>query len=83
MPVNIVEGCARRTDAEDLNFLNIAADSTAETWYLVLLSNRLGFLSNENKKRLNEQYRILASQLEALQQSLRRLEPKPREPLAP
>ena len=68
-PVNIVEGCARRTEAEYLHFLNIAAGSTAEAWHLVLLSTRLGFLSDDNAKRLSEQYRLLASQLEALQQS--------------
>jgi four helix bundle protein len=72
VPVNIVEGCARRGGAEYLNFLNIAAGSTAEAWYLVVLSNRLGFLSKGNLEHLSEQYRSLASQLEALQRSLRR-----------
>ena len=71
VPVNVVEGCARRTEAEYLHFLNIAAGSTAEAWYLVLLSARLDFLSNESMERLSQQYRVLAAQLEALQQSLR------------
>ena len=71
VPVNIVEGCARRTTAEYCHFLNIAAGSTAEAWYLVGLSGRLGFLGVQDVERLNESYRILASQLEALQQSMR------------
>jgi four helix bundle protein len=71
VPVNIVEGAARHTEAEYLNFLNIATGSAAEEWYLVVLSARLGFLSKDDMERLSEQYRSLAGQLEALQQSLR------------
>jgi four helix bundle protein len=67
---NIVEGCARRTTAAYCNFLNIAAGSTAEAWYLVDISDRLGFLAANHGKRLCEKYHVLAGQLEALQQSL-------------
>jgi four helix bundle protein len=44
---NIVEGCARRTTREYLNFINIATGSAAETLYLLDLSTRLGFLRAE------------------------------------
>jgi four helix bundle protein len=75
---SIVEGCARRSNAEYCHFLNIAAGSTAEAWYLVDLSGRLGFLATPHVKRLTRQYRSLASQLEALQQALRgSAEPEP------
>jgi len=47
VPVNIVEGCARRTTREYLQFVNVATGSAAETLYLLNLSNRLGFLKPE------------------------------------
>ena len=47
---NIVEGSARRGTNEYLNFLNIAAGSASEARYLVELSCRLGFLSEEESK---------------------------------
>jgi len=41
---NIVEGSARRTQAEYAHFLNIAASSAAETEYLIDIARRLGRL---------------------------------------
>jgi four helix bundle protein len=73
VPVNIVEGSARRSTSEYCNFLNIAAGSTAEAWYLVELSGRLGFLTASDVDRLSSSYRSLAGQLEALQRLLARL----------
>jgi four helix bundle protein len=35
---NIVEGSARRTTREYLNFLNISIGSSAEVWYLLSVS---------------------------------------------
>jgi four helix bundle protein len=73
VPVNIVEGSARRSTSEYCNFLNIAAGSTAEAWYLADLSGGLGFLDRGDVERLSSKYRALASQLEALQQALAKL----------
>ena len=44
---NIVEGCARDSEADYLRFLNIAFGSLREMHYQLNLSQRLGFLPNE------------------------------------
>ena len=48
VPSNIVEGCARASETEYLRFLNIAFGSLRERHYQLNLSNRLGFLRNED-----------------------------------
>jgi four helix bundle protein len=45
IPSNIVEGCARSSEAEYLRFLNIAFGSLRELHYQLNLSKRLEFLS--------------------------------------
>src|ERR1019366_10389191 len=67
---NIVEGSARRTTKEYLNFINIAAGSASETRCLVEVSCRLGFLSGENGEMLTASYTELAARLNALIRSL-------------
>ena len=67
---NIVEGCARRSTSEYLNFLNIAAGSASEARYLVEISCRLGFMSKEEREATTARYTELAAGLEALIQSL-------------
>ena len=48
VPSNIVEGCARDSEAEYLRFLTIAFGSLRELHYQLRLSKRLGFLGNED-----------------------------------
>ena len=48
IPSNIVEGCARDSQADYLRFLYIAFGSLKELHYQLSLSKRLGFLSNED-----------------------------------
>jgi len=48
VPSNIVEGCARDSQADYLRFLNIAFGSLRELHYQLNLSKRLGFLTNED-----------------------------------
>jgi four helix bundle protein len=72
---NIVEGSARRTSAEYLHFLNVAAGSAAEARYLLDLSARLGFVASVDQQPLDEQYALLSAQLGALLRAL-----SPREP---
>ena len=52
VPSNIVEGCARDSEAEYLRFLNIAFGSLRERHYQLDLSRRLGFLRNEDSSLL-------------------------------
>ena len=48
IPSNIVEGCARESQADYLRFLNVAFGSLRELHYQLSLSNRLGFLDNKD-----------------------------------
>ena len=48
VPSNIVEGCARDSEAEYLGFLNIAFGSLRGLHDQLNLSKRLGFLPNED-----------------------------------
>jgi four helix bundle protein len=66
VPCNIVEGCARRGDAEYLNFLNIANGSANETRYLLDLSHRLGMLPAASIEPLQALYTELIAKLTAL-----------------
>ncbi len=52
VPSNIVEGCARDSEAEYLRFLNIAFGSLRELHIQLNLSRRLGVLRNEDSSLL-------------------------------
>ena len=54
IPANIVEGCARDTESELLRFLDIAYGSTRELEYELGLSARLGYLSADSYRELND-----------------------------
>lgn len=47
VPSNIVEGCARSSEADYLRFLDIACASTREVEYQLSLAARLGYLQPE------------------------------------
>ena len=68
---NIVEGCARRTTREYVQFLNVANGSTAEARYLLGVSRRLGFLSGAAEADLVERYTVLMKGLQNLIASLK------------
>src|SRR5437868_14979791 len=63
---NIVEGCARRTTREYVNFLNIANGSTAETEYLLNLASRLNLISATIEVELASRYKELTRALQKL-----------------
>lgn len=71
VPANIVEGSARRTQADYLRFLEIAFGSLRELGYFIDLSNRLGFLHDESRQELDSKHEVLSKTLGALIQSLR------------
>ena len=52
VPSNIVEGCARDSQADYLRFLYIAFGSLRELHYQLSLSKRLGFLRNQDSSPL-------------------------------
>jgi four helix bundle protein len=69
---NIVEGSARRTTREDVNFLNIAAGSAAETGYLIDVSHRLGLLASTDSEPMGERCAAVCASLQALIRALSR-----------
>jgi four helix bundle protein len=52
VPSNIVEGCARDSEADYLRFLSIAFGPLRELHYQLKLSKRLGFLPNADSSLL-------------------------------
>lgn len=54
IPTNIVEGFKRRGIKDQLHFLNLSDSSLEETKYHIILSRDLGYLKEDDFKRLNE-----------------------------
>lgn len=69
---NIVEGCARETIKEYINFLNIAFSSLRELGYYFDLCGRLGFLKEEKAISQNRKYDEAARVLSGLIFSFRK-----------
>ena len=53
VPSNIVEGCAKASQADYVRFLDIAYGSACELQYQISLAHRLGFLTERNFTALN------------------------------
>jgi len=69
-PSNIVEGCARNTEADYLHFLDIAYASSREIEYQLSLAVRLGYLDADAHRELSglcaETSKVIAGLLRAL-----------------
>jgi four helix bundle protein len=70
VPTNIVEGSARRTQAEYVQFLNIALGSAAEAAFLIDLAHRLEFFDDTQHAPLKARADSVKRSLNALIQSL-------------
>ena len=70
VPSNIVEGCARDSQADYLRFLNMAFGSLRELPYQLSLSKRLGFLCNHDlsliEQKIVETEKVLNGLIRAL-----------------
>lgn len=70
VPSNIVEGCARGSQADYLRFLTIAFGSLRELHYQLNLSIRLGFLGSQDssliEQKVIEAEKVLNSLIRAL-----------------
>lgn len=70
VPSNIVEGCARHSQADYVHFLDIAYASSREIEYQLSLAVRLGYLPAETYRELSalctETSKVLAGLLRAL-----------------
>ena len=54
VPLNIAEGCSRRTKMSFLQFLTYAYGSLKELSVLLLLSRDLGYINNDEYDEINE-----------------------------
>jgi four helix bundle protein len=72
IPSNIVEGCARHSEAEYLHFLDMAYGSAREVEYQIGLSHRLGFLAAPLHEQLEQRATETAKVLNGLLRSLRK-----------
>ena len=71
VPSNIVEGCARDSEADYLRFLNIAFGSLRELHYQLDLSKRLGLLPREDSTLIEAKIVETGKVLNALIRALR------------
>jgi len=70
VPSNIVEGSARRTTRDYVNFLNVANGSSAEALYLLDVARRLSFIPEREHTLLSERYAAVTRGLQAMIQTL-------------
>ena len=68
---NIVEGHARKSTKEFVQFLFQARGSLAETIYFVILARDLGYIIEKESLYLQQEYESLGKQLNALITSLK------------
>src|SRR5262245_52400173 len=68
---NIVEGCARSSEADYIRFLDMAFGSVREVEYQLSLAARLGYMSSESAAELAQQADETAKVIAGLLRSLR------------
>ena len=68
---NIVEGCARSSEADFQRFLDMAYGSARELEYHVSLASRLGFLQKQDSEKLSSLIEETSKVLHGLMRSFR------------
>lgn len=68
---NIVEGCARHTEADYLRFLDISYGSVRELEYQISLATRLGFMAKDASEKVTSIAAETAKVINGLIRSLR------------
>lgn len=53
IPMNIAEGCGRKSEAEFCQILNVSSGSASELEYQLLLAHDLGYLEKESFEKLS------------------------------
>lgn len=72
VPSNIAEGAARNTENEFLNFLHMAQGSNSEIETQLLIASQLGFVEEDELKKLLKTNGEISRMIVGLQNSLRR-----------
>ena len=72
VPSNIVEGCARNSDADFTRFLDMAFGSGRELEYQLSFATRLGYISNDEYEKIDSVVNELMKVLSGLIKSQRR-----------
>lgn len=70
VPSNIAEGCGRASERELARFLDIAAGSTSEVEYHLLLARDLGYVDEDTAHKLSRQVSEVKRMLSAFIQKL-------------
>jgi four helix bundle protein len=70
VPTNIAEGCGRGSDKDFAKFAQIAIGSASECEYLILLSNELGYIDNDDPDKLIEKVCEIKRMLTSLVKNL-------------
>ena len=71
IPTNIAEGCGRNTHAELTQFLNIAAGSTSEVEYEILLAKDTNYITDEQCNLLTKEIREIRSMIKSYMEQVR------------
>jgi four helix bundle protein len=69
-PSNIAEGCGHSSERELARFMNIAAGSTSEAEYQLLLARDLGYLPQDTHRQLDAQVNEVKRMLNSFIQKL-------------
>ena len=72
IPSHIVEGSARNSQSEYVQFLNVAYGSTRELEYQLSLAHRLGYIALDDFNSLNDRCQETARVLNGLIRALRK-----------